>query len=71
MVAINDSFLLESFIYTILQIHFGGEEYYGRLRDLFLEVTQQTEFGQLLDLTSQPQVSTWREAMSCEAVQYI
>ncbi|GMH63019.1 hypothetical protein TrLO_g10674 [Triparma laevis f. longispina] len=55
MIAINDSFLLESFIYTMLKIHFGGEEYYGRLRDLFLEVTQQTEFGQLLDLTSQPQ----------------
>ncbi|GMH58090.1 hypothetical protein TL16_g02532 [Triparma laevis f. inornata] len=38
MIAINDSFLLESFIYTMLKIHFGGEEYYGRLRDLFLEV---------------------------------
>ena len=45
----------DSFIYTMLKMHFGEEEYYSRLRDLFLEVTQQTEFGQLLDLTSQPQ----------------
>ena len=56
MIAINDSFLLESFIYSLLDIHYGDdEEMHGRLRDLFLDVTQKTEFGQLLDLTSQPQ----------------
>ena len=53
-IAINDSFILESFVFTMLRNHFGDEPYYGRLVDLFLEVIQQTEFGQLLDLTSQP-----------------
>ena len=53
-IAINDSFLLESFCFTMLKKHFGMEPYYGRLLELFLEVVQQTEFGQLLDLTSQP-----------------
>uniref|UniRef100_A0A7S2JT51 Farnesyl diphosphate synthase n=1 Tax=Leptocylindrus danicus TaxID=163516 RepID=A0A7S2JT51_9STRA len=53
-IAINDSFLLESFCFTMIKKHFGMEPYYGRLLELFLEVVQQTEFGQLLDLTSQP-----------------
>lgn len=53
-IAINDSFILESFVFTLVKQHFGDEPYYGKLVDLFLEVIQQTEFGQLLDLTSQP-----------------
>jgi farnesyl diphosphate synthase len=54
MIAINDSFLLESFVFTILKTHFGHEPYYNRLVALFIDVIQKTEFGQLLDLTSQP-----------------
>jgi farnesyl diphosphate synthase len=54
MVAINDSFILESCVYKILKRYFGNDEYYPQLVDLFLEVTRQTEIGQLLDLTSQP-----------------
>ena len=53
MIAINDSFLLESFVFTILKLHFGNESYYHDLIDLMLDVTQKTEIGQLLDLTSQ------------------
>jgi farnesyl diphosphate synthase len=53
MIAINDSFLLESFVFTILKLHFGNESYYHDLVDLLLDVTQKTEVGQLLDLTSQ------------------
>ncbi|KAJ1406342.1 isoprenoid synthase domain-containing protein [Ochromonadaceae sp. CCMP2298] len=53
-IAVNDSFILESFVYKILKRYFGEEAYYSQLVDLFLEVTRQTEFGQLLDLTSQP-----------------
>jgi len=53
-IAINDSFILESAVFTLLKIHFGSEPYYYKLVGLFLEVIQQTEFGQLLDLTSQP-----------------
>lgn len=54
LVAINDSFILESAVYKILKRYFGKERYYYQLVDLFLEVTRQTELGQLLDLTSQP-----------------
>jgi len=53
-IAVNDSFLLESFVFTFIRQHFESEVYYTELLELFLEVTQQTEFGQLLDLTSQP-----------------
>lgn len=56
-IAINDSFLLESYVFTMLEKHFGKEEYYLQLLKLFLQVIQQTEFGQLLDLTSQDEAS--------------
>eukprot|EP00980_Cylindrotheca_fusiformis_P016928 scaffold5156_cov143-Cylindrotheca_fusiformis.AAC.8 len=52
-IAINDSFILESFVFTIIKKHFGASPYYQKLVDLFLKITQNTEFGQLLDLTSQ------------------
>ncbi|GAX20074.1 farnesyl diphosphate synthase [Fistulifera solaris] len=55
LVAINDSFLLESAVFCILKRHFGNEPYYTELLELLLQTTQQTELGQLLDLTSQPQ----------------
>jgi farnesyl diphosphate synthase len=54
MIAINDSFILETCVYKILKRYFGHEKYYYQLVDLFLETTRQTEMGQLLDLTSQP-----------------
>jgi farnesyl diphosphate synthase len=53
LIAINDSFILESCVYKILKKYFGKEKYYYQLVDLFIEVTRQTELGQLLDLTSQ------------------
>jgi farnesyl diphosphate synthase len=54
LISINDSFILESCVYKILKKYFGKEKYYYQLVDLFIEVTRQTELGQLLDLTSQP-----------------
>mmetsp|Transcript_17994 Transcript_17994/g.40898 ORF Transcript_17994/g.40898 Transcript_17994/m.40898 type:complete len:373 (-) Transcript_17994:777-1895(-) len=51
MIAINDSFLLESFVFSLLRQHFGHEDYYSDLMDLFVRVTQKTVFGQLLDTT--------------------
>eukprot|EP00545_Synedropsis_sp_CCMP1620_P007100 CAMPEP_0119007456 /NCGR_PEP_ID=MMETSP1176-20130426/3022_1 /TAXON_ID=265551 /ORGANISM="Synedropsis recta cf, Strain CCMP1620" /LENGTH=430 /DNA_ID=CAMNT_0006959613 /DNA_START=13 /DNA_END=1305 /DNA_ORIENTATION=- len=54
LVAINDSFLLESFVFTILRQHFWNEPYYQDLVELFMMVIQKTEVGQMLDLTSQP-----------------
>ena len=53
LIAINDSFLLEAFVFDILRQHFGHEEYYPDLVALMLDVIQKTECGQLLDLTSQ------------------
>lgn len=53
-IAVNDSFLLESFLYKILKKYFGAEPYYYQLVDIFLETTRQTALGQLLDQTSQP-----------------
>jgi farnesyl diphosphate synthase len=54
LISINDSFILEGCVYQILKKYFVHETYYHQLVDLFLEVTFQTELGQLLDLTSQP-----------------
>lgn len=56
-VAINDSFILESCVYKILKRYFGAETYYLELVELFIEVTRQTEIGQLLDLTAVNQQS--------------
>jgi len=56
MDAINDSFILESFIYFLLKAYFASDPaLHYSLVDLFQEVVYQTELGQLLDLTSQPQ----------------
>lgn len=55
LIAINDAFILETCVYKILKRYFGDESYYNQLLDLMIETTRQTEFGQLLDLTSQRQ----------------
>jgi len=52
LIAINDSFLLESFVFALLKLHFGNEPYYSDLLELMLDIVQKTEFGQLLDLTT-------------------
>uniref|UniRef100_K3WEV8 Farnesyl pyrophosphate synthase n=1 Tax=Globisporangium ultimum (strain ATCC 200006 / CBS 805.95 / DAOM BR144) TaxID=431595 RepID=K3WEV8_GLOUD len=55
MIAINDAFLLETFVFQILKKHFRSESFYLPLVELFHDVIYRTELGQLLDLTSQPQ----------------
>lgn len=54
IVAINDSFILESFVYKILQTYFSQLPSYIQLVEAFHDITFQTELGQLLDLTTQP-----------------
>ncbi|KAJ0407923.1 hypothetical protein P43SY_009210 [Pythium insidiosum] len=54
MIAINDAFLLETFVFQILKKHFRSEPCYLGLVELFHDVIYRTELGQLLDLTSQP-----------------
>ena len=56
MDAVNDSYLLSSFLYFLIRKHFAEDE---RMRlditELFHKVSLQTEVGQMLDLLSQPQ----------------
>ncbi|KAK5582858.1 hypothetical protein RB653_004447 [Dictyostelium firmibasis] len=53
-IAINDSFILESCIYILIKKYFRNEPYYADILDIFHETSYQTELGQLLDLTTQP-----------------
>lgn len=55
MIAINDSFILESIIYRLIKKYFRSESYYVDILDLFHEVTFQTELGQLMDLITAPE----------------
>ncbi|GKT84957.1 farnesyl pyrophosphate synthetase [Colletotrichum tofieldiae] len=70
MVAINDAFLLESAIYSLLRKFFREHASYVDLLELFHEVTFQTELGQLCDLLTAPRrrststTSAWRSTAS-------
>ncbi|KAI1762719.1 terpenoid synthase [Hypoxylon sp. FL1150] len=55
MIAINDAFMLESAIYTLLKKHFRSHPAYVDMLELFHEVTLQTELGQLCDLLTAPE----------------
>ncbi|EPQ53384.1 farnesyl-diphosphate synthase [Gloeophyllum trabeum ATCC 11539] len=55
MLAINDSFMLESAIYFLLRKHFRQDACYVDLLELFHDVTYLTEMGQLLDLITAPE----------------
>ncbi|KAI1771930.1 terpenoid synthase [Hypoxylon cercidicola] len=55
MVAINDAFILESAIYTLLKKHFRTHPAYVDMIELFHEVSLQTELGQLCDLLTAPE----------------
>lgn len=55
MVAINDAFMLEAAIYTLLKKYFRSHPAYVDLLELFHETTYQTELGQLCDLLTAPE----------------
>ena len=55
MIAINDAFMLEAAIYTLLKKYFKTHPAYVDLIELFHEVTFQTELGQLCDLLTAPE----------------
>ncbi|KAI9851993.1 MAG: Farnesyl pyrophosphate synthetase [Thelocarpon superellum] len=55
MIAINDAFMLESSIFTLLKKYFRTDACYVDLIELFHEVTLQTELGQLCDLLTAPE----------------
>jgi farnesyl diphosphate synthase len=71
MIAINDSFMLESAIYVLLKKYFKKESYYVDLIELFHEVTFQTELGQLLDLITAPEDDVDLSKFSLEKHSYI
>lgn len=43
LIAVNDSFILESNVFQILRHHFGHESFYPTLFDLFREVMYPTK----------------------------
>mmetsp|Transcript_15564 Transcript_15564/g.30559 ORF Transcript_15564/g.30559 Transcript_15564/m.30559 type:complete len:391 (+) Transcript_15564:31-1203(+) len=54
--AVNDSLVLESFIFTLLKKYFSDDvKMYVNLLELYHKVMLTTEFGQMYDLVSQPQ----------------
>ncbi|KAG7152108.1 Farnesyl pyrophosphate synthase like protein [Verticillium longisporum] len=55
MVAINDAFMLEAAIYTLLKKFFRSHPSYVDLIELFHDVTFETEMGQLCDLLTAPE----------------
>jgi farnesyl diphosphate synthase len=52
MIAINDSFMLESAIFHLLKLHFRGQVCYVDLLEIFHDITYKTEMGQLVDLVT-------------------
>jgi len=71
MVAINDAFMLESAIYTLLKKYFRSHPAYVDLLELFHEVTYQTEIGQLADLLTAPEDKVNLENFSMDKYQFI
>ncbi|KAJ1549460.1 Farnesyl pyrophosphate synthetase [Nowakowskiella sp. JEL0078] len=55
LTAINDSFILEQFIYRLLRKYLKSDPAYIELLDLFHETTYQTTLGQLMDLITAPE----------------
>ncbi|XP_013071869.2 farnesyl pyrophosphate synthase-like [Biomphalaria glabrata] len=54
MIAINDSYFLESCIYKLIKRYAASKPYYVHLLELFLETTLQTVIGQCMDLITVP-----------------
>ena len=71
MIAINDSFMLESSIYILLKKHFRTHPEYAEFVELFHTVTFQTELGQLCDLLTAPEENVDLEQFSPEKHSFI
>jgi farnesyl diphosphate synthase len=55
MDAINDTLILESFLFFLLNEHFANHPNFVPIVQLYQSVSLQTQLGQMLDLLSQPQ----------------
>ncbi|RHZ57219.1 bifunctional (2E,6E)-farnesyl diphosphate synthase/dimethylallyltranstransferase [Aspergillus thermomutatus] len=71
LIAINDSFMLESGIYVILKKHFRSHPSYVDFIELFHETTWQTELGQLCDLITAPEDKVDLNNFSMEKYMFI
>ncbi|EAW14859.1 bifunctional (2E,6E)-farnesyl diphosphate synthase/dimethylallyltranstransferase [Aspergillus clavatus NRRL 1] len=71
LIAINDSFMLESGIYHILKKHFRSHPAYVDFIELFHETTWQTELGQLCDLITAPEDKVDLDNFSMEKYMFI
>ncbi|KAL2255893.1 hypothetical protein VTK26DRAFT_2526 [Humicola hyalothermophila] len=71
MVAINDAFLLESAIYTLLRKYFRDHPRYVDFLELYHEVTYQTEIGQLCDLLTAPEDKVNLDNFSMDKYRFI
>ncbi|ROW02619.1 hypothetical protein VSDG_01628 [Cytospora chrysosperma] len=71
MVAINDAFMLEAAIYSLLKKYFRSHPAYVDLIELFHEVTYQTEIGQLTDLLTAPEEKVNLNNFSMEKYKFI
>lgn len=71
MIAINDAFMLEAGIYTLLKKYFRQHPNYIDLVELFHDVTYQTEIGQLCDLLTAPEDVINLDNFSMEKYRFI
>ncbi|KAJ1650253.1 Farnesyl pyrophosphate synthetase [Dispira simplex] len=55
MIAINDAFIVEMFIYRLVKKYFKRDDFYVDLVELLQDVTFKTEMGQNLDLITAPE----------------
>ena len=71
LIAINDSFMLESSTYLILKQRFRSHPAYIDIIELLHEVTWQTELGQLCDLITAPEGNVNLDNFSLEKYMFI
>jgi farnesyl diphosphate synthase len=71
MIAINDAFMLEAAIYTLLKKYFRSHPAYVDLIELFHETSYQTELGQLTDLLTAPEDNVDLDNFSMEKYRFI
>ncbi|KAF7552136.1 hypothetical protein G7046_g7516 [Stylonectria norvegica] len=71
MIAINDAFMLEAAIYTLLKKYFRDHPAYVDFIELFHETTYQTELGQLCDLITAPEDKVDLDNFSMEKYRFI
>jgi len=71
LVAINDAFMLESAIYSLLKKHFRSHPRYIELVELFHDVTFKTEVGQLADLLTAPEDKVNLDKFNMRTYQFI